>query len=359
MAAQLPGWHTNRKIIVIESDDWGCWRTRDKKSLDALSGSFPHILDDPYNRLDTLETEEDLEALFEVLRSVRDKNGNPAVITANTIVANPDFTKIKEANFNEYHYARFTDGLSADPIRNGLLTLINQGIGEGLYRPQLHGREHLNINQWLHALRVGHKELRKAFDVEMFGVQLKEKINMRSNVMAALDFDNIEELTEQSKIVEDAQSIFEDIFGFSSTTFIAPSYVWHPDLERSFLNSGIRSLQGLPYQYIPNPGGTWYKKQFRYTGKTTKSGINHLARNAFFEPALTPNVDVVSDCMRRIELAFHLKKPAIIGSHRVSFIGSLDEKNRFSSLEKLRCLLKSVTTKWSGVEFLSSDQLII
>ena len=37
---------------------------------------------DPYCRYDSLATKEDLEILFEALQSVKDKNGKPAVLTA-------------------------------------------------------------------------------------------------------------------------------------------------------------------------------------------------------------------------------------------------------------------------------------
>lgn len=32
----LRGWKTNRKIVVIESDDWGSIRMEDKKSYNSL-----------------------------------------------------------------------------------------------------------------------------------------------------------------------------------------------------------------------------------------------------------------------------------------------------------------------------------
>ncbi len=76
-AAYLPGWHTKRKIIVFESDDWGSIRTSGKKELEKLSEKYPASFADPYNRLDSLESNEDIEALFDVLRSVRDSKGNP------------------------------------------------------------------------------------------------------------------------------------------------------------------------------------------------------------------------------------------------------------------------------------------
>ena len=57
-----------------------------------------------FSHYDSLETEDDLVCLFEVLDSVRDSNNKPAVLTANCVVANPDFDKIEAYGFQEYYY---------------------------------------------------------------------------------------------------------------------------------------------------------------------------------------------------------------------------------------------------------------
>ena len=90
----IPGWRTPRKIVVVESDDWGSIRMPSKEILDQLEkkGFIPK--NDYYNRFDSLASKKDLSNLFDILSTVKDKNGNSAILTANTIVANPDFDKI-------------------------------------------------------------------------------------------------------------------------------------------------------------------------------------------------------------------------------------------------------------------------
>ena len=98
----LPGIKTNRKIVVIESDDWGSIRMPSRKVYDQLFKKGYKVDLDPYMKYDCMANSNDLEALFEVLSSVQDKNGRNAIITANTIMANPDFEKImpKETNIS-------------------------------------------------------------------------------------------------------------------------------------------------------------------------------------------------------------------------------------------------------------------
>jgi hypothetical protein len=354
----LPGWHTNRKLIIIESDDWGCARVSNKQNLRKLSEKLPHILEDPYNRLDSLESKEDLEALFDILNSVRDKNNKSAIITANFIMANPDFRKIKQNGFQSYYYEPFTETIKRIHEGVDVLKIYKEGMAASLFIPQLHGREHVNITQWLNALKMGHSELLDAFNYEMFSINLKQKINMRNNVMAALDINEVSDFNQQIEIINDSQKLFELIFGNKSITFIAPSYIWQPSIEPALYSVGIKAMQGLTFQYIPNPGGKWYKTKFRFTGRKTNSGLMHLVRNCFFEPSLSPGNDIVNECLKRIELAFEMKKPAIIGSHRLNFMGGLEISNREKNLRLLEKLLNEIVRKWPDAEFMSSPQLI-
>lgn len=93
------GWRTNRHLVVIESDDWGSIRTPSREVYDTFLREGVRVDNDAYCRYDGLATKEDLMRLFEVLQSVRDKNGRPAVLTANTLSENPVFDKIRESGF--------------------------------------------------------------------------------------------------------------------------------------------------------------------------------------------------------------------------------------------------------------------
>jgi hypothetical protein len=63
--------------------------------------------------------------------------------------------------------------------------------------------------------------------------------------------------------------------------------------------------------------------------------------------------------MKEIEVSFKYKKPAIISSHRVNFIGSIQPDNRDKNLKLLSDLLKQIVIKYPDVEFMSSDELLM
>ncbi len=349
----LIGFKTNRKILVIESDDWGCKRTQDEL-WNKQNSTYSKC---PYDVFDALETPDDLYALFDVLNSLKDKEGNPAMITANTIMANPDYERIKDSNFEQYFYRPIYVDLRIDPKRKELPAIVKEAINSKVYFPQLHGREHVNIAQWLGALRRGHSELRKAFERKSFGINLKDKVNKRSNVMAALDFSNELELAEHYDSIKTGQSLFIDFFGFKSDTFIAPAYIWHPSHETAMKDASIMATQGIPYQYIPKPGSDEFEKKLRISGSVSTNSLISLVRNVHFEPSLIKRSDEVGNCLKRIKLAFFLGKPAVISAHRINFMGGNHEANRKDNLVLLKNLLHRVVNLWPDIEFMNSSQL--
>src|SRR5699024_4439183 len=98
-----------------------------------------------YERYDSLASEDDLELLFNLLNSCEDQHGTPAVITANILTANPDFEKIKSSGFQQYFYESVAETFKRYPKHSGSLDLWKEGKEQGIFFPQSHGREHLNV----------------------------------------------------------------------------------------------------------------------------------------------------------------------------------------------------------------------
>ena len=352
----IPGWRTKRKIVVIESDDWGSIRMPSKNVFNALLKENIRVDQCPFCSLDSLESEDDLSSLYEVLESYYDLYSKHPVVTANCVVANPDFQKISESNFNEYYYEPFTETLKNYPDHINSFMLWKQGMFSGIFFPQLHGREHLNINRWMKALKEKSSETLTAFNYKMFGISSDISSEGRKSYMAAFDVDTIDEIEPQRDIISDAIYLFNYLFDFSPLTFISPNYIWTPDLENYIEKHGIKIIQSSRVQFIPDLDSGYDMKR-HFTGQRNKSGQVYTVRNCLFEPSIYPNIDWLSTCLRQINTAFFWGKPAIIGTHRVNFIGSLVEKNRKDNLRIFSELLKKITQKWPDVEFLNSHQL--
>ena len=354
----IPGWRTNRKLVVIESDDWGTVRMASKEAFNYfLSHQLP-VDTCPYNSNDALESNEDLEALFEALHSVKDKNGNGALITANNIVANPDFEKIQASNFEEYFFEPFTETLKHYPSHDKVESLYREGIHLNIFRPQFHGREHINLGRWFRSLQSSNKVTRLAFSQSMFSIHAENKPAEVNEFLDALDVDSKEQLDSQPTVMTEGLDLFEKIWGFRSQSFIAPCYVWSSSLEPLLAKNGVSFIQGLVNQLEPIPApGYRYKKKYHYQGQKNKQSQRYLIRNAFFEPTTNLHFDWVGDCLRRIEAAFRWNKPAIISAHRLNFIGFIREENRTQNLKLFKALLQKIIQRWPDTEFVSTDQL--
>ena len=353
----IPGWRTKSHILVIESDDWGSIRMPSKKVYDELLSYGLHVNRDPYCCYDNLATVDDLTALYEVLQSVKDKNGRNAVLTANAVVANPVFHKIKESGYTEYYYEPFTETLKRNPSHEGVYEMWKQGIDAGVFHPQFHGREHLNVKKWLKVLQSGEEATCLAFEKGTFGLTSTVAPSITTNYMGAFDSCEPDDLSFYKDSITEGLRMFKELFGYNSESFIATTYTWSPKIEPFLMDNGVKYLQGMIHQRVPVDGGNsfTYKKN-NFTGRKSDAGLTYVTRNCFFEPSQL-TIDSVSDCLRRIAIAFRWGKPAVIGAHRVNFIGNIVESNRKNNLKALATLLKQVVNKYPDVEFMSTDEL--
>ncbi|WP_163381064.1 hypothetical protein [Cyclobacterium sp. SYSU L10401] len=351
------GWKTNRKIIVIESDDWGGISMPSKDVYDNLLKNHISVDKSPYSRFDSLASTEDLETFFETLSKYHDKYGNPPIITANTNVANPDFEKIKQSGFEKYFYEPFTKTLERYPDHKGAFALWKQGIKENVFLPQFHGREHLNPMLWLNELKEGkNPKLHIAFDLGCFILPKDNFIDQSKIYNTAFYPYNQDQRSAMLKSIPDGLDLFEKLLGYKAESFIATGYFWNHEIEKLLYEKGITSLQGLPIQK-ESILGRKHKKKLNYTGKYNKYGQVYLVRNVFFEPSLKPRQDSIDQCLKRIKVAFDNKKPAIISTHRLNFVGYINRDNRIRNITLLNKLLRIIVQKWPDIEFMSSNNL--
>ena len=352
------GWRTKRHLVVIESDDWGTIRMPSREVYEEFLRRGIRVDRDPYCRYDNLATKHDLENLFEVLQSVRDKNGHPAVITANTLSANPVFDKIKESEFTQYYFEPFTETMKRDAAYADAFAMWKEGMSAGVFHPQSHGREHLYVKKWLDVLRQGESSTRTAFDLGTWGLTYLADPTIDTYYMGAFNSGLEADITEFEVIIDDALRMFLEIFGYESKSFIATTYEWSPKIEPALIRNGVRYIQGEFAQKIPHGDDCkveWQKRGFQ--GTRTPNGLIRLLRNCNFEPSVRPEYDYFSDCMKRVEIAFRWGKAANICAHRVNFIGSIDSANTDRNLPEFQRLLQEIVKRWPDVEFVTSDQL--
>lgn len=352
------GYKTERKIVVIESDDWGSIRTKNREAYDNLNRLGLNMDSTSYTQFDTLESDTDLEMLFDVLGSHVDSTGRNPVITPMFIMANPEFSKIRESNFREYFFEPLRVSYDRYDGSSRVLNLIQEGISRRLFVPALHGREHLNVSRWMRLLNNS-EFVRHSFDNESIGC-ISSNNEVFTDYLEAFCVDEIQDKLKVEEILEDAVDLFTDHFGYKPTHFIEPNAFGRRDLEAKLAKLGISTLLRAKLTRYSRLNGLRSYPYLHWIGKRNRYNQTYITRNCTFEPhrdAHENNVKSVENCLNEIEEAFRWKKPAVIISHRASYVGRISLENRRMGLDNLDDLLGAIVQKWPEVEFLTSMEL--
>lgn len=354
------GFHSETPIIVIESDDWGSIRMPSQCALKELMQSGDCAADDAFLKYDTLERKEDLEKLFSSLEMITDHKGRHPCITANFAVANPKFEEIK-----------VRDGIySCEPFwetydkyygkDNAVIATEKKGIEKGLFFPQLHAREHLNVQRWMRDLKAGKNDTIRAFELNMIGIGASFSKENMFGYMDALNYDSKNEVEQLADHLNEAFSLFREAFGYLSKTFVASCYVWTDEIEKILAKHNVEGLQTQCWQKeFLGKGTTFEHRIFHYLGERGKYGMIYTIRNCDYEPAIDGfTKETEEKCVQQIEEAFHNRKPAVINTHRVNYVGGIEESHAAAGRDGLINILDKIISMYPNVEFLSTPELI-
>ena len=353
------GWKTKRKIVVFSVDDYGNVRL-DSSLARANMDAIGMKIYSRFDALDTLETTDDLSALFEVLSSVKDKKGNSVVFTPFALPCNIDFERMAAEGYEKYHYETLPKTYEKleqlqPKAYSGTWKLWQEGISKGLMKPQFHGREHLNLTLFNEKLKAKDTELLMALKNRSY-TSISDDTYPTISSTAAFDFWLFKENENFIPIIKDGLKKFEEVFGYSSDYFTPPVFNIHHSLFKTLKENGIQYID-LGLMRKEHQGLNQYKTEFNYTGKTTREGLKTIVRNVVFEPTEERGIDWVAFAIKQIETAFRWNRPAIISSHRVNFCGHIEESNREKGLIALKKLVQEIVIKWPDVEFMAANEL--
>jgi hypothetical protein len=350
-------WHTDRKLVVLISDDWGGIRVASRDSQSALSTMGIPMATNRFNRFDSLENNADMEGLFNVLTSFKDSKGNHPNFTAACTIGNPHFEKIRESEFREYHYELFPETLSRFSNTDKVFSYYQKGIAEGFFTPEFHGREHLNVPVWMRALQEPVPIVRKAFEESYFYLEPNLlPSHYQSGFGASFDLTASSDKRVYKQILADGLQQFEALFGYKSTFVIPPAQAYFDDLDTVLVQHKVSAIDKPIFSSGSKALQLLSGKQ-EYTGKRNNSGLMSIVRNAVFEPNMNEYNDGVDECLASIAFNFDCRVPTVISNHRAAFVGGIDKNNRSEGLKALEHLLTEILKKWPEVEFVSASQL--
>lgn len=357
ISSNWASWHTDRKLIVIASDDWGGIRVASRNSQSALSAMGIPMATNRFNRFDSIENNADIEGLFNVLTSFKDSKGNHPNFTAACTIGNPHFEKIKESEFRDYHYELFPETLARFSNTHKVFSYFQKGIAEGFFTPEFHGREHLNVPVWMRALQEPVSIVRDAFKESFFYMD-PSVLPLQYKCGFGASFNCIEgnDKVTYSQILDDGLQQFETLFGYKSTFVIPPAQAYFEELDTVLLQHKVSAVD-RPVFSSGNKAMQLLSGKQEYTGKRNKRGLLSIVRNAVFEPNMNEHSDGVDECLAAIAFNFDCRLPTVISNHRAAFVGGIVEQNRSNGLKALEKLLSEILKKWPDVEFVSAVTL--
>jgi hypothetical protein len=320
------------KYIVIESDDWGLERAKHDDAIDWTEKKYGI---DKFSRwtTDALETKEDLHELFHVLKSFKDKFEKPPILTANFITHNVD----RDSSGN----------LMYRPLSQNSHTLLKtyrEGIVQNLIFPQFHGFSHFNT-----AALTEYNQTQECDEAYKHGFMLA-----RTAIRGNLNFLQGEYSNQNIHAQEQfhlGMREFRNVFGFESTSFIPPTYIF----DRKYF--AILSDSSINYLQAGNRLFTSERDRYIFPVMRKKKGILWGIRNARLD--VHPDYNFEYDqCISSIEMAFQQQLPAVIDFHRVNFSGRFRPDYRERTIKQMHLLFDSIHKRWPQAEFITSNQLI-
>jgi hypothetical protein len=350
----------NRKIVVLESDDWGSIRTYGSEAYNFMK-QHELAVDNNHYGYDALESNQDFEMLFNVLYEYKDSTGRHPVITPLCNMGNPDINKIIESGYSQYFFQPLHETIKEYPQHDKLLEYWKYGSEHRLFVPALHGREHININRFMDILRTGDVGFRLMLNQKSVGVS-GYKGMIYPNYLGALHPQYKSEIPALHHVLREGGKLFKKYTGFDPEFFVAPNAEEPKELEATLHEIGVKYIGRAKRRIYPLGDGA-FKSEWNWFGKQNEYRQTILVRNAFFEPVCFGEkdkehiTDWVDHCLHHVEIAFKWKKPAVISTHRVNYIGYISTSNREKGIKALRRLLKSIITKWPDVEFMTSMEL--
>ena len=339
------GFHFDRPLVILQSDDWGRVGLRDQAGFEQLQSAGVGLGERPYDFY-SFETADDVNALTGVLQKHHDSTGRNPSLEMNFILANLDFGKMKGEGYRQIHLCVLADGLPAGWKRPDLFAAYRAGISSGVLQPALHGWTHFCSSAVERHLRSNEE---RAHLLRTFWEAGTPYIYWRMPWIGYEYWDPEKAEDErflgaetQKQLIGQAVGAFAKVFSALPKSACAPGYRADANTHRAWAQHGIRVAQGGPGLLAPP--------------YFDRSGLLQLSRTVEFEPAVDPSFSV-ENCVSSAEASFERGLPAIVSVHSINFHSSV----RDFRTPTLRCLdefFSALESKHPDLLYLRDEDLL-
>jgi hypothetical protein len=339
---RVRGFFSIRPLVLLQSDDWGRVGVRDREGWDLLRAGGIELGTNPYDFY-TLETAEDVIAARDLLQRHRDSTGRAACMGMNFVLANLDFARIAEDNFDNIHLRPLTEGLPGKWQRAGLFEAYRRGIADGVFYPALHGLTHFCQPAAEHELAQNGERaalLRTLWKANTPYIYSRMPWVGYEYCRPDKPHAGFLRLQVQTDLVRQAASIFSTFFSRGPVSACAPGYRANQDTRQAWSEAGVQVVQLGSGQFLPP-----YMDDCE---------LLNVCRRVDFEPS--QGEPSIADCMRLASDSFARGIPFVISVHSINFHSSLKDF-RSSTLGALDRLLSALEATYSDLLYVHDGDL--
>ena len=340
----ITGFHFDRPLVLLQSDDWGRVGLRDQEGFEQLRAWGLTLGERPYDFY-TLETAEDLAAITAVLTRHRDSIGRTPSMEMNFVPSNLDFARMKDEDFRRIHLIALADGLPQGWNRPGLIDAYRDGIAAGIFSPALHGSTHFSRTAVERNLSADGERSELLCQLWRAGTPY---IHWRMPWIG-YEYWDPEKAEEERFLTKEAQielvghtvGAFAKLFSKLPRSACAPGYRANDDTHRTWAQHGIRLAQNGPGALVPP--------------HFDRHDLLHLYRTVEFEPATDPAFSVEA-CLRQAEDCFAQRIPAIVSVHSINFHSTVRDF-RSRTIECLDSFFTVLESKHADLLYVHDEDL--
>lgn len=324
------------RAVCLASDDWGLpGFVPDSLAIAHLDrrALAPGGVMEVYWH-STLEDSAMVADLGAVLARHRDRDGLPAVLQPNYILASlaydPDAGPGEPA-WRELELPQAPPGYERPGMWRAVLDLQRAG----LWHPELHGRWHYD------------PELRKRRTAASPAVQAAaaRQILPFPGAESAWELGSWRDPDLVARELDRNLVRFRELFGYPPRSVIAPDYHWLDRHEDLWCARGLRVIQGQRQQRQPGwqgRSGRLRKLAHRIGTRWSRPDRVYLDRNCLFEPVQGRSGEASQQAsFQEVTRAWARGSPAIVQTHRINFV-HLDAALRRRGLAALDDLLRRI-----------------
>jgi hypothetical protein len=340
----ITGFHFDRPIVILQSDDWGRVGLCDREGLGQLRSAGIQLGERPYDFY-TLETADDLAAICEMFERHRDSVGRHPCLGMNFILANLDFARMRAEEFRQIYLVPLAEGFPEEWKRPGLVATYRQGIAGGVFYPALHGTMHFCRAAVERNLARGGERAELLRTLWGAGTPY---IHWRMPWIGYEYWDPEKSEDErflsaetQRQLIGEAVGAFAKMFSTLPRSACAPGYRANEDTRRGWAQHGIRIAQNGPGALVPP--------------HFDEHGLLQVFRTVEFEPALNPGLSVES-CLQQAAGCFERGLPAVVSVHSINF-HSTAQDFRTWTLQLLDEFFAALESKYADLLYLHDEDL--